>query len=475
MALRDLATDRDRACLVFGAGLFDLEINQSLFDSAALVGPIAFVVVVAVLAVIYRDPFDILLGVAGIVLVLLWLFGFISWTGISFNQFMIPVPVLLIGLSIDFALHVFICHRKHHSDDAEIRSAIGLEIGGVVVALAWVTATTAIGFLSNLVSPIAPLREFGVASARYHRRAGDIWGARAGGEDRTRRVSERARSGPPQDGVRDGRRPAVAAPRDRCRGCPVGTAGGARDVGCRGVRRDTARHQLPGGGVPRRGPARVDTGQELPGPFTTSEYHVIEYLNHLQGTFQQVGREGELLIRGDVTDDRVLTWLDSAAENASDQRAHSSWQTVSRTCAHRSLRVTAALNPDSAFNESLASYSGIPTENISGLYGGMTGINPAASEVVYEEAGEYEAIRMQVGIHNGISQEVATADLRQITNHIEAVSGGELSVVTTGDLVVNNEIEGNLLQTVTEGLILTLVSVFLSPTSWWGTPPRSAW
>jgi predicted RND superfamily exporter protein len=466
VALRELAADRDRAYLVFGAGLLGLEIDQSLFDSAALVGPIAFVFVVAVLAVVYRDPFDILLGVAGIVLVLLWLFGFMGWTGISFNQLMISVPVLLIGLSIDFALHVFMRHREHHSGDTDIRSAMGLGIGGVVVALAWVTATTAIGFLSNLVSPIAPLREFGIASAFGITAALVIFGALVPAVkiELDEYLSERGR---------DRHRTAFGTGDSRLsRLLETGA------VAARRAPLAVLVVALVMSGVGVYGATQVDTSfqeedflaedppgwtQELPGPLATSEYRVTEDLNYLQGTFQQVGREGELLIRGDVTDDRVLTWLDAAVENASEQE--STFELANGEPDVRSplgeLRVTAALNPESGLNESLAGHGGIPTENVSGLYSEMTGINPVASEVVYEEGGEYEAIRMQVGVHNGISQEVATADLQRIASHIETVSDGELSVVATGDLVVNNEIEGNLLQTVTEGLILTLVSVFL--------------
>jgi predicted RND superfamily exporter protein len=466
LELRRLAENRDRTYLMFGAGVLNVEIDQSLNDSTALVGPIAFLFVVLVLTAVYRDLFDILLGMGGIVAVLIWLFGFMGWTGIAFNQLMISVPVLLIGLSIDFALHVFMRHREQHDEETDVRAAMGVALAGVVVALAWVTATTAIGFLSNLVSPIAPLREFGMASAFGIFAALAVFGALvpavkieldeylvASGRERNRtafgtgdsRLSRLLELG------------AVAARR-----APVAVV--------------VAALVLSGVGV--YGATQVDTSfqeedfladdppdwtQRLPDPFGTSEYSVTQDLSYLNGNFQQVGREGELLIRGDVTDDRVLGWLAAAAENASEQETVYTLPNGESDVRSplTAIRATARLNPDSAFNERLDGYDGIPAENVSGLYDGMTAINPAASEVVHAESEEYEAIRMQVGVLSGISQEDATADLRQIADFLESVSGGELEVIATGDLIVNTEVERNLLQTVTESLIITLVSVFL--------------
>jgi predicted RND superfamily exporter protein len=466
LELRRLAESRDRTYLMFGLGVLNVEIDQSLVDSTALVAPIAFLFVVVVLTVVYRDLFDILLGTGGILAVLLWLFGFMGWTGIAFNQLMISVPVLLIGLSIDFALHVFMRHREHHGDGTDIRRAMRVALAGVVVALAWVTATTAIGFLSNLVSPIAPLREFGMASAFGIVAALAIFGALVPAvkieldEFLTERGWDRNRTA---FGTGDSRLSrflevgAVAARRAPLAVVVVALVlSGVGIVGATQIDTSFQEQDFLADDPP-------DWTQQLPEPFGTSEYSVTQDLSYLQGNFQQVGREGELLIRGDVTDERVLQWLDSAAENASEQetvyRLPNGDPDVRKPL--QAMRATARLNPDASFSERFRAHDGIPTENISGLYDGMTAINPAASEVVYGETGEYEAIRMQVGILSGISQEDAAADLKRVARHLEAESGGELDVTATGDLLINTEIERNLLQTVTESLILTLVSVFL--------------
>lgn len=120
---------------------------------------------------------DIALGIFGIILVLVWTLGFMGWLDIAFNQIFIAVPVLLIGLSIDYAIHVFMRHREQRMEvdedgegesrptDGGSRSTMRTALSGVGVALLLVTATTMIGFLSNVASPLGPIQEFGVVSA----------------------------------------------------------------------------------------------------------------------------------------------------------------------------------------------------------------------------------------------------------------------------------------------------------------------
>jgi len=187
LEIRELAETHEQDYLVFGGGVITDEINRSMGDSLAIVGPLAMLFVVVALLVAYRDPLDIVLGVAGIVAVLVWTFGFMGWADIAFNQMFVAVPVLLIGLSIDYAIHVFMRHREQRetqrvSDQqtgseatreqreadgsgGTVRGSMTIALGGVGAALVWVTATTVIGFLSNLVSPIGPIREFGVVSS----------------------------------------------------------------------------------------------------------------------------------------------------------------------------------------------------------------------------------------------------------------------------------------------------------------------
>ena len=470
LELRALAEDADREYLVFGLALLGDELDQSLTDSLVLVGPFALLFVIAVLTVAYRDVVDILLGVGGVLTTVLWTFGFMGWTGIAFNQLMIAVPVLLIGLSIDYAIHVFMRHRERRGPETGSGQAMRVALAGVGVALVWVTATAAIGFLSNLVSPLGPLREFGVTSALGIVAALLVFGGlvpatkleldeqlERRGFDRRRRAfgtGDSRLAGVLELGATAARRAPVVVLVLALAVSAVGVYG-AMQVDTSFEQEEFIAEDPP------------DWSQQLPEPLAPAEYQVTEDLSFVQENFQQVGNNGELLIRpaetGEGTplvDDEVLLWLESTAANASEQE--STYILPNGRPDVRSplseLRETARLAPESALADRVPT-EGVPTENVSLLYEEMTAVNPAAPEVVHVDDGP-QALRMRIGIDGEATQQAATDDLRAVAAHLEAESDGRLDVVATGDPVTAVEVESAILSTVFESLVLTLLAVF---------------
>ncbi len=60
--LQELAAGHEHEQIVFGVGIITDEIDRSMGDSLAIVGPLALAFVVAALLIAYRDPLDIVLG-----------------------------------------------------------------------------------------------------------------------------------------------------------------------------------------------------------------------------------------------------------------------------------------------------------------------------------------------------------------------------------------------------------------------------
>ena len=69
----------DGNATVIGDGVVDDELRRSSFDSLAVVGPLAFLFVLLVLLYAYRDVYDVLVGLLGVGLVLVWRSA--SWAG----------------------------------------------------------------------------------------------------------------------------------------------------------------------------------------------------------------------------------------------------------------------------------------------------------------------------------------------------------------------------------------------------------
>lgn len=461
---------------VFGFALLDSELEQSLEDSTFIVIPVALLFVVIVLAIVYRDIFDILLGVSGIVAVLASTFGFMGWVGIPFNQIMVAVPALLVGLSVDFALHVFMRHREHRErSQLGVKPAMAVALSGVILALAWVTATAGIGFLSNLVSPIGPLRDFGIVSAFGIGASLVIFATlvpaakveldtalESRGYDRNKRafgtgnsrISRLLESG----AIVAGKFPIAVVLVALV--LTVGGVYGATQVDTSFEETDFLAEDPPG------------WSQHLPGSFAADEYQVTEDVAFVQENFRQTGRQGELLIQGNVTHDETLRWIEKATENASEQSTifilpNGDPDVRSPLSA---LENTARFAPQSNLSNRMAERP--PTENITGLYDEMVTLNPGTADLLHRNVsadsnassdGEasYEAIRMQFGVAGDTAQADATVDIYTVGAFLETQSGGELTTTPTGPLVINTEIERNLFETVVQSLLVTLLVVFL--------------
>jgi uncharacterized protein len=83
----------------------------------------------------------------------------------SFNPVTQIIPVLLIGLGVDYGIHLTSRYREEIGTGRDVDGAIGRAIGTVGVALTLATVTTAIGFLTNVFNPVPALKDFGVLSA----------------------------------------------------------------------------------------------------------------------------------------------------------------------------------------------------------------------------------------------------------------------------------------------------------------------
>ena len=156
---------------IFTMGTF----AQAEFDEAQITDvfwlliPPALVLVLAVLAVAYRDLVDIVLGFVGVCVSVIWFFGILGWLGIPAGFASIVGPILIVALSIDFGLHVFMRYREQReaggSDPGEtagVRAAMRRSSRSVMVAFLLVAVTAGVGFMANITNPVGFIRAFGL-------------------------------------------------------------------------------------------------------------------------------------------------------------------------------------------------------------------------------------------------------------------------------------------------------------------------
>jgi predicted RND superfamily exporter protein len=480
LAMEDLAQDRSgergNEYVPFGMAIITDEIDRSMSDSLAIVAPLALLFVLLTLLIAYRDLLDILLGVLGIALVLVWAFGLMGWADITFNQIMIAVPVLLIGLSIDYAIHIFMRHREERASDMNgeetSRGSMTIALAGVGVALVYVTATTVIGFLSNLTSPVPPIQDFGIVSAAGITAALLIFGLlipalkveldtllEGWGLDRKKRAFGTG-GGRFSQAISFGSTVAKRMPMVIILVALLLSAG----AGYYGSQVDTAFEQED---FIADDPPEWMT--ELPEPFKPGEYSTKANLNFVYGNFQTPDQQGEILIEagsnGDVTSPDVLAKVDEASttanikpvvyEGPSGQPDVLSPLSVMHDVAAR----------NETFNETFRAADtdddGVPDENVTTVYGALfeTAPDRAGRVIQRTDEGEYVAIRMQVAVKGSASAGAITNQMRELSAIVDGTANVEATA--TGDPVVNKVIQDQLFDTVIESLLVTLVAVFL--------------
>jgi len=457
----------DAEIIVFGSGVISEEINSSMGDSLAIVGPLALLFVIVALAVAYRDLIDIVLGLVGIAAVLVWTFGFMGWADIAFNQLFIAVPVLLIGLSIDYAIHIFMRHREERGElENGPRKSMAVALSGVGIALVWVTATTVIGFLSNLTSPVPPIQEFGVVSAVGITAALLVFGLlipalkievdsflEGRGWDRQKRAFG---TGGGRFGavLSIGSRAAKAAPLVVILVALIISAGGvygASQVDTSFNQEDFLAEEPPG------------WMESLPEPFSPGEYTAKANLEYVNQNFLREDSQAQILIEGDATDPAALRSVANASEDAAasnvtkklaggEASIQSPLSVIQQVAANNETfaRTLAAEDPNG---------DGIPEGNVTAVYDQLFAVaGPQAMSVIHRtEGGDYEAVRMVISTNGGASQSAVTSQMRAVA---DGVSESGFEATATGQAILFKIVQDQLLETVIQSLVITLVAVF---------------
>ncbi|ELY96261.1 efflux RND transporter permease subunit [Natrialba taiwanensis] len=488
VAIASLVDERFDDAFVFGQGIIDEASSQAIGDSFLIITPVALVLLLIVLSIAYRDIVDVLISLFGIGVVMVWLQGIQGWLGIPSSSILIAVPFLLIGLSIDYSLHVVMRYREARTGDlgADTESdsrrspptAMRAGIAGVVVALAAAAFTTGIGFFSNYVSPLGSIQDFALLSAAGIIAMFVVFAALV---PAVKLEVERllSRLG------RDRQKSAFGVSSGPIRRVLSGTATLSQRIpiavlvvslliasvgayGATGL--DTEFNQADF--LPEDAPGWMES---LPEPFAPAEYDVRENLEYLSDNFRQRGQgsEAQILIRENVTTPALLTATDDTSQYTSRNGtiAMQSDGTATIETPATVLRSVAAENETvaAAIDARDVDGDGLPDEDIAQVYDLVYDVAPdRASTVLYQtENGSYATARLTVGVETDAAAQSIASDVRQVATGIEA--NAPVTAVATGGPVITAVAQSALFETLVEGFAVTLgvILTFLLGLYWW--------
>lgn len=155
----------DLTLKVTGNAIISNEIDEVAGSSNAIIMPSIFIAIALLLLLTFRKMSYMLLPMLGLGLSIIWVFGTMVLIGINFNMMYVALVPLMLGLGVDYSVHLLHNYRAELKEGKSISDAIISSIKDVGTALFLATVTTVIAFLSFLTGTIAPIRDFGLLSA----------------------------------------------------------------------------------------------------------------------------------------------------------------------------------------------------------------------------------------------------------------------------------------------------------------------
>ena len=165
--LRDLARGLSAAVAftAFGHGLMWYDTQRAMDLSVVLFALTMLAAMGAALWVVYRNAFDVLLTLGLLAATVVWVLGTAALVGIAVNPVTQVIPVLLIGLAEDYAVHITMGYRRRRREGAKPNAAVLAAVLGVGGVLFVATVTNGLSFLSFGGADIALIRDFGTMMA----------------------------------------------------------------------------------------------------------------------------------------------------------------------------------------------------------------------------------------------------------------------------------------------------------------------
>ena len=135
---------------------------------APLIG-LAFLLIAALILLFMRTISDLLLTLAGLLMSIIWIVGAEGWLGPDAlgltgppNSLTVMVPIIVIGLTVDYAIQIISHYREQRTDGMSVLEAIRRGVANVTVPLLLAAVTTIASLLASLFSPIEIVGDFGI-------------------------------------------------------------------------------------------------------------------------------------------------------------------------------------------------------------------------------------------------------------------------------------------------------------------------
>ncbi|MYE06742.1 MAG: MMPL family transporter, partial [Chloroflexi bacterium] len=148
------------------------EYKQATEDGMGPLIGIALLLIAVLILLFLRTLSDLFLALAGLLVSLIWVVGLEGWLGPDGagvvgppNALTAMVPIIVIGLTVDYAIQVVSHYREQRHTGASVLEAVRSGWRHVVIPLLLAAVTTMVSLLANLFSPVEIVGDFGIVAA----------------------------------------------------------------------------------------------------------------------------------------------------------------------------------------------------------------------------------------------------------------------------------------------------------------------
>lgn len=150
---------------ITGPAYVKAEMSRTLLIDLLRTIPLAALALIVVAGVSFRDPVGAVVPLTGVGIALVWTLGLFAAMGESLNVITVVMPPMILVVGFAYAVHVVAEYHDliRRGEGGETRSSrVGGALRLVALPVVLTAITTAVGFLSLAISPLAAIREFGL-------------------------------------------------------------------------------------------------------------------------------------------------------------------------------------------------------------------------------------------------------------------------------------------------------------------------
>ncbi|MEA3559450.1 MAG: MMPL family transporter, partial [Candidatus Thermoplasmatota archaeon] len=131
-------------------------------ETLSMILPISIFLVIVVLSISLRSGAKVIISLLGLLSIVIISFGLFSLLDLQFSQMMFFAPIVIIVLSIDYAIHLLHRFDEFVRDGLKPKEAMSYGVRFMGVSILLSTLTTALAFASNGLSNIPAVSSFGI-------------------------------------------------------------------------------------------------------------------------------------------------------------------------------------------------------------------------------------------------------------------------------------------------------------------------